>query len=70
MEEIKRRYKDPELTNQTIGVVTFNISQQTLIEDLLQEEYQKNPEFDTWANVGEETMFVRTLKTFRVMREM
>lgn len=62
VEEIKRRYKDPELTNQTVGVVTFNISQQTLIEDLLQEEYQKNPEFDTWANVGEETMFVKNLE--------
>lgn len=62
VEEIKRRYKEPELTHQTIGVVTFNISQQTLIEDLLQEEYQKDPEFDHWANVGEETMFVKNLE--------
>lgn len=60
--EIRRRYEDPELTNQTIGVVTFNISQQTLIEDLLQEEYQKDVAFDKWANVGEETMFVKNLE--------
>lgn len=60
--EIKRRYKDPKLTGQTIGVVTFNISQQTLIEDLLQEEYQKDAAFDRWANVGDETMFVKNLE--------
>lgn len=60
--EIKRRYEDPELTRKTIGVVTFNISQQTLIEDLLQEEYRNNPQFDRWANIGEETMFVKNLE--------
>lgn len=62
VEEIKRRYQNSELTNQTIGVVTFNISQQTLIEDLLQEEYQKDNAFDNWANVGEETMFIKNLE--------
>jgi len=62
VDEIKRRYKDSELTAQTVGVVTFNISQQTLIEDMLQEEYQKDSEFDKWANVGEETMFVKNLE--------
>lgn len=60
--EIQRRYKDPNLRKQTIGVITFNISQQTFIEDLLQEEYQKDAEFDRWANVGEETMFVKNLE--------
>ncbi len=60
--EIRRRYEDPELTKQTIGVVTFNISQQTLIEDLLQEEYQKDADFDRWANTGEEAMFVKNLE--------
>jgi hypothetical protein len=60
--EIRRRYKDPELKDQTVGVVTFNISQQTLIEDLLQEEYQKDAAFDKWANVGEEPLFVKNLE--------
>lgn len=62
VEEVKRRYKNPELTGQTIGIVTFNISQQTLIEDMLQEEYQKDAAFDKWANVGEETMFIKNLE--------
>lgn len=60
--EIRRRYEDPELKGQTIGVVTFNISQQTLIEDLLQEEYQKEAAFDKWANVGGETLFIKNLE--------
>lgn len=60
--EIRRRYEDSELKDQTIGVVTFNISQQTLIEDLLQEEYQKDAAFDKWANAGEETLFVKNLE--------
>jgi len=60
--EIRRRYEAPELKDQTIGVVTFNISQQTLIEDLLQEEYQKDAAFDLWANTGEETLFVKNLE--------
>lgn len=60
--EIRKRYQDPELTCQTIGVVTFNISQQTLIEDLLLEEYQKDAAFDQWANEREESLFVKNLE--------
>lgn len=60
--EIKRRYKDEELKKQSIGVVTFNISQQTLIEDKLQEAFQKDANFDKWANEGEERLFVKNLE--------
>lgn len=62
VEEIKRRYEDPELKNQTIGVVTFNISQQTLIEDMLQEAYRKDAAFDKWASEGDEPLFVKNLE--------
>lgn len=60
--EILRRYHDTELQQQTIGVVTFNISQQVLIEDLLQEELRKDAEFDNWANNREEALFVKNLE--------
>ena len=60
--EIKKRYADPEQKKQTIGVVTFNVNQQTLIEDLLQEEYQKDLNFDKWANMEEEPLFVKNLE--------
>ncbi len=62
VEEIKRRFQNPQLTHETVGVVTFNISQQTFIEDLLQEEYQKDAEFDKWANDGPEALFVKNLE--------
>ena len=62
VEEIKKRYHDSQLRKQTIGVVTFNISQQTLIEDMLQEEYQQDAKFDQWANAGEESLFVKNLE--------
>lgn len=60
--EIRRRYADQELKKQSIGVVTFNISQQMLIEDMLQEEYEKDLDFDHWANSSEESLFVKNLE--------
>ena len=62
IKEIKRRYKDDTLKNQSIGVVTFNISQQTLIEDMLQEEFANDIEFDKWATTGAEALFVKNLE--------
>lgn len=62
VEEIRRRYKDPDLKEKSVGVVTFNINQQILIEDMLQAEYQKNVDFDKWANAGEEPLFVKNLE--------
>lgn len=62
VKEIKRRYEDSQLKNQSIGVVTFNISQQTLIEDLLQEEFVRNADFDKWANGDGESLFVKNLE--------
>lgn len=60
--EIRRRYEDPVCRDQSLGVITFNISQQSLIEDLLQEEYQKDADFDRWANEGEEALIVKNLE--------
>ena len=62
VEEIKRRYKDELLRDESVGVVTFNVNQQTLIEDMLQEEFQKDPEFDKWASGSEEALFVKNLE--------
>ncbi len=60
--EIKRRYQDSSLKKLSVGVVTFNISQQNLIEDLLLEEFRKDSRFDSWANTGEEPLFVKNLE--------
>ncbi|MBP3871523.1 MAG: DUF4011 domain-containing protein [Faecalicoccus sp.] len=60
--EIVRRYSDPALKKQSIGVVTFNVKQQALIEDLLAKQFMKNTGLDVWANTGEDSLFVKNLE--------
>lgn len=62
VEDIIRRYHDPELSKQSIGVVTFNVKQQALIENLLTKQYEKDTAFDAWANNGEDPLFVKNLE--------
>lgn len=57
VKEIIRRRKSPELSNRSVGVVTFNIAQQALIERLLDEAL---PDED--LHLGGETLFVKNLE--------
>ena len=47
---------------QTIGVVTFNITQQKLIEDLLDAELASHPELEQLSREGYEPLFVKNLE--------
>ncbi|MXY57154.1 MAG: DUF3320 domain-containing protein [Gammaproteobacteria bacterium] len=65
--EVVRRLTDDDadVRRQTIGVVTFNSEQQTLIEDLLDKERSANPGIE-WAFAQEgrtEPVFVKNLET-------
>lgn len=60
--EIARRHKDPALSGQSVGVVTFNIPQQTLIEDLFQQACIADPSLDSWAHAGDEPVFIKNLE--------
>lgn len=62
VEEIKRRYKDPELSKQSLGVVTFNISQQHLIDDLFADACTQDSELEKWAFNEEEPLFIKNLE--------
>lgn len=62
VEEVLRRYKDPLYREQSIGIVTFNVKQQALIEDLLGKQYELDPGLDAWANSGEDPLFVKNLE--------
>lgn len=56
---------DPTVSSQSVGVVTFNSEQQTLIENLLDDARAKNPEIE-WAFSGDKTIepvFVKNLET-------
>lgn len=63
--DIIRRYQDPALKDQSVGVVTFNVKQQALIEDLLAKQYEKDPGLDAWAHnsdKGHDPLFVKNLE--------
>ena len=63
--EIKRRCHDPELSKCSIGVVTFNISQQHLIDDLLSEACEKDSDLEKWVYESEEPLFIKNLENGR-----
>ncbi|NLW52959.1 MAG: DUF4011 domain-containing protein, partial [Tissierellia bacterium] len=62
IEDIKRRLQDPELVKDSIGVVTFNIQQQNLIDDLLQEELRKDSNLVKIVEGLEEPIFIKNLE--------
>ena len=60
--EIVRRLSDPVLRKDSIGVVTFNIIQQILIDDMIADELRKNPELEQAANEMYEPILVKNLE--------
>ena len=62
VEEVRRRLSDPELAGHSIGIVTFNISQQNLIEKRIDEMLAKNRALAKVAAAQEEPLFVKSLE--------
>ncbi len=62
VEELKRRCHDETLSKQSVGVVTFNISQQNLIDDLLSEACREDQALEAWAYHSEEPLFIKNLE--------
>jgi len=61
--EVVRRLRDPELREHSIGVVTFSMAQQTLIEDLLDEARRRYPDIEPWfGSEVVEPVFVKNLE--------
>lgn len=60
--EIIRRSKDPLHMEESIGVVTFNISQQNCIDDLVEEKRGADQCFDDWYTSAKEQMFIKNLE--------
>ena len=61
-DELVARSRDPELSKLTYGVVTFNIQQQNLIEDMIDDVCRQDEEFEKWAFGGEEPIFIKNLE--------
>ena len=62
VKELIRRSKDPKLSKQSVGVVTFNIPQQNLIDDLFTEACKSDLELESWAYKGEDPLFIKNLE--------
>lgn len=62
VQELLRRFKDPKLNDKSVGIVTFNSSQQNLIEDLVDSECVNNNKFDDWIDRGNEPLFIKNLE--------
>ena len=62
IEEIRLRLSSPDTAHRSIGVVTFNTNQQSLIEDLLTDLFSHNPDLEAAANLLDEDIFVKNLE--------
>ncbi len=62
VKEIRKRLEDPMLSKRSIGVVTFNTNQQSLIEDLLTDLFTERPDLEKVAMSSEEPIFVKNLE--------
>ena len=62
IEELKRRCHDEALSKLSVGVVTFNINQQNLIDDLLSEACREDTVLETWAFQSAEPLFIKNLE--------
>jgi len=60
--DVVKRMRDPEMSQLSIGVVTFSRAQQTLIEDLLDAERREDPSLDAALLSAEEELFVKNLE--------
>lgn len=60
--ELVRRCHDRKLSGMSVGVVTFNIAQQNLIDDLLTEACKTDAALEAWAYSTEEPVFIKNLE--------
>ncbi|NEM97191.1 DUF3320 domain-containing protein [Pontibacter burrus] len=62
IDEVIQRLSDPVLAQKSIGIVTFSVVQQNLIEDLLNEVFKARPELESIALESEEPLFIKNLE--------
>jgi len=62
VEEVIRRFEDPILCKQSIGIVTFNIRQKELILDKITEVFDKEPKYYEINENNQDKLFVKNLE--------
>ena len=61
-EEVIKRLSHPELRKMSIGIVTFSVVQQNLIDDMLTETFRQSPKLEQYAMQRTEPLFVKNLE--------
>ncbi len=59
---IQQHYTNPAKRKQSLGVVTFSQTQQSLVEDKLQALFMKDAQLEQWANESSEPLFIKNLE--------
>lgn len=62
VDEIVRRLNDENLRAESIGVVTFSIVQQVLIDDMLSARFLEDPKLEEYANSMYEPILIKNLE--------
>ena len=70
VKELSRRAHDPQQAGYSVGVVTFNVQQQTLISDLLDESCKTDSQLESWAFDAAEPLFIKNLENVQAMSGM
>ncbi|MDA8325483.1 MAG: DUF3320 domain-containing protein [Nitrospiraceae bacterium] len=61
--EVLRRLRDPELSQFSMGIVTFSLPQQVLIDDLLEEARRQKPDIEShFSGEVSEPVFIKNLE--------
>jgi very-short-patch-repair endonuclease len=62
-DEVVRRLRDPGERRRSLGIVTFSMAQQNLVQDLLDLARREHPEIESWfTDAVEEPVFVKNLE--------
>jgi hypothetical protein len=62
VDEVVRRMKDPSQQGRSLGIVTFNVTQQKLLQDLLDEAMASDPSLEAALLQSPEPLFVKNLE--------
>lgn len=63
VDEVLRRLRDPKLCSYSIGIVTFSLAQQLLVDDLLEEARRQHPEIEPYfSDSAVEPVFIKNLE--------
>lgn len=62
VKEVERRFNDPVLSKQSIGIVTFNMKQQELILNMITDLFDSNPKYNEINESNKDKLFVKNLE--------